>query len=254
MKLIPHQKPKLQLPTFLCDAKINPDLDHDPLLQHMNKLFCCGLIGKAGSGKTSLLVGLIQTKNSRAESVHTLNRCFHHIFVFMPHTSRMSMKNNVFSHLPEDQLFEGVSFENLSAVYERMVESAKKEERSLLIFDDVQSFLKTKEVEVNLLHIIANRRHLRCSIFIVAQNYCKVPKQVRMAFTDVFLFNVTKAQYADVYEELVNTDKHRFQQILAEYKRHVKTEPKAFLYLNVDRAKFFIDWTEVVDDDSEDEI
>jgi GTPase SAR1 family protein len=254
MKLIHHPKPDLQLPTFLCDSKINPDLDCDALLTHLNRYFCCGLVGKAGSGKTSLMVSLLQTPNSKAKGVHTFNKAFHKIYVFMPTTSRQSMKNNVFSELPDNQLFEGVTFENLSEVYEQLVESAKREERSLLVFDDVQSYLKQREIETNLLHVISNRRHLRCSLFVIAQNYTKVPKQIRMAMTDLFTFSVTKQQYKDIFEELVNVDKGQFEEVLKAYKKHVKTvNDKAFLFLHVDSSTFFIDWEEVdLDDDDDD--
>ena len=102
------------------------------------------------------------------------------------------MKQNIFNVLPDDQVFEDVSQDIFSDVYERLLENTENNHKSLLVFDDVQSYLKNKEVEVNLLHIIANRRHLRSSIFIVAQNYNKIPKNIRQSFTDLFLFNVGK--------------------------------------------------------------
>ena len=86
-------------------------------------------------------------------------KVFNKIYVFIPYSSRNSVKNNIFNVLPEDQLFEGVSYEILSEVYDRLLESTENNHKSLLVFDDVQSYLKNKEVEVNLLHIIANRRH-----------------------------------------------------------------------------------------------
>ena len=60
MRLLIHNKPKLKLPEFKVDEPLSKQLD-DPLLSNMNKSFCCGLIGKAGSGKTSLMVSFIQT-------------------------------------------------------------------------------------------------------------------------------------------------------------------------------------------------
>ena len=73
-------------------------------------------------------------------------KVFHKIYVLMPNSSRNSMKNNIFSVLPEDQVFEGVSYEILSEVYDRLLESTENNHKSLLVFDDVQSYLKTKEV------------------------------------------------------------------------------------------------------------
>ena len=245
MRLLIHNKPKLKMPEFKVDEPLSKHLDDDPLLTNMNKSFCCGLIGKAGSGKTSLMVSFIQTSKK-------FKKVFNKIYVFMPNSSRNSMKNNAFNVLPDDQLFEGVSYEILSEVYERLLESTENNHKSLLVFDDVQNYLKTKEVEVNLLHIIANRRHLRCSFFIVAQNYNKIPKNIRQSFTDLFLFNVGKEEYINIFEENVNLSKDDFSKVLTEYRSIKKTESNSFIYIH-DKDKFFINWNEIIEDDENNE-
>ena len=245
MRLLIHNKPKLKMPEFKVDEPLSKHLDDDPLLTNMNKSFCCGLVGKAGSGKTSLMISLIQTPKK-------FKKVFNKIYVFMPNSSRNSMKNNAFSVLPEDQLFEGVSYEILSEVYERLLESTENNHKSLLVFDDVQSYLKNKEVEVNLLHIIANRRHLRCSFFIVAQNYNKIPKNIRQSFTDIFLFNVGKEEYINIFEENINLSKDDFSKVLTEYRSIKKTESNSFIYIH-DKDKFFINWNEIIEDDENNE-
>jgi len=245
MRLLKHNKPKLKMPEFKVDEPLSKHLDDDPLLSNMNKSFCCGLVGKAGSGKNSLMISLIQTPKK-------FKKVFNKIYVFMPNSSRNSMKNNAFSVLPEDQLFEGVSYEILSEVYERLLESTENNHKSLLVFDDVQSYLKNKEVEVNLLHIIANRRHLRCSFFIVAQNYNKIPKNIRQSFTDIFLFNVGKEEYINIFEENINLSKDDFSKVLTEYRSIKKTESNSFIYIH-DKDKFFINWNEIIEDDENNE-
>jgi ABC-type dipeptide/oligopeptide/nickel transport system ATPase component len=212
-------------------------------LKYMNRSFTCGLIGKAGSGKTSLMVAFIQTPKK-------LKKVFNKIYVFMPNSSRQSMKNNIFNVLPEDQLYEGVNFDNLNEVYEKLLESTENKHKSLLVFDDVQSYLKNKEVEVNLLHIIANRRHLRCSIFIVAQNYNKIPKNIRQAFTDMFLFNVGKEEYNNIFEENVNLSKDDFNELLVMYRNIKKEESNSFIYIH-DKDTFFINYNELIEENND---
>ena len=56
------------MPEFKVDEPLSKHLD-DPLLSNMNKSFCCGLIGKAGSGKTSLMVSFIQTPKNLKKSL-----------------------------------------------------------------------------------------------------------------------------------------------------------------------------------------
>ena len=244
MRLLIHNKPKLKLPEFKVDEPLSKHLD-DPLLSNMNKSFCCGLVGKAGSGKTSLMVSFIQTPKY-------FKKVFNKIYVFMPNSSRNSMKNNIFNVLPEDQVFEGVTYEILSDVYERLLENTENGHKSLLVFDDVQSYLKTKEVEVNLLHIIANRRHLRSSIFIIAQNYNKIPKNIRQSFTDLFLFNVSKGEYINIFEENINLSKDNFSIVLKEYSKIKKNESNSFIYIH-DKDKVFINWNELIDEEEDDD-
>ena len=236
-----HNKQKFKMPEFKVDEPLSKHLEDDPLLSNMNKSFCCGLIGKAGSGKTSLMVSFLQTPKK-------FKKVFNKIYVFMPNSSRNSMKKYIFDVLPEEQLFEGVCYEILSEVYERLLESTEDNHKSLLVFDDVQSYLKNKEVEVNLLHIIANRRHLRCSFFIIAQNYNKIPKNIRQSFTDIFLFNVGKEEYINIYEENINLSKDDFSKVLTEYRSIKKTESNSFIYIH-DKDKIFINWNEIIEDE-----
>jgi thymidine kinase len=210
----------------------------------MNKSFITGMIGKGGSGKTSLMTALLQTPQK-------FKKVFHKIYVFMPSSSRASLKNNIFGTLPENQLFEGVNFENLKEVYQNLLENSENDKLSLLIFDDVQSYLKIKEVEQNLLHIINNRRHLRTSIFILAQNYTKIPINIRKVFTDLFLFNISKMEYEKIQEELINLSKTEFKEVLKLYKKEKKVEPHSFLYIH-DYDTIFINWNELIFDDDED--
>ena len=62
MKIIKHNQPKLLKSEFKCDEILSKYLIDDPLLKNMNKSFCCGLVSKAGGGKTTHLTSLIQTR------------------------------------------------------------------------------------------------------------------------------------------------------------------------------------------------
>jgi ABC-type dipeptide/oligopeptide/nickel transport system ATPase component len=243
MKVLKHIPPSLKKPEFKVDEPLSKHLDDDALLKYMNKSFVCGMIGKGGSGKSTLMTSLIQTK-------HKLKKVFHKIYVFMPSSSRSSMKKDIFGQLPDDQLFEGVSFENLKEVYDRLLESSEKGELSLLIFDDVQSYLKKKEVETSLLHIISNRRHLRTSIFILCQNYIKCPLQIRQVFTDTFLFNISKNEYKAIFEEIINVSKNEFQDVIRLYREEKQNDNHSFIYIH-DYDHLFVNWNEIIFDDLE---
>jgi len=238
MNIVKHDIPKLNMPTFKCDVPLSKHLEEDPILKYLNKTFACAVVGKKGSGKTSLLISWLQTP-------HKLKRVFYEIFVWMPKTSRASIKDSIYEKLPEDQLFEGVSFENLKLVYERLKVNSEKGNFSLLIFDDVQSFLKDPEVERNLLHIIANARHLRCCIFIVAQNWNKIPLNIRISMNDIFLFNVSKGEYDKIFDEWLEINDKEFKDVLKLYVKYKNIDPYSFIYIH-EKIKFFINYDEII--------
>ena len=237
MQVIEHKKPILKMPTMLCDTKINDCLDDDPILKNMNKRFICGSISKAGGGKTTQVISFLQTKKK-------MKRIFYQIFLFMPASSRASIKNSIFNKLPEEQLFEGVNIENLNYVYEILKENSENKKFTLLIFDDVQSYLKNTDVEKQLLHIIANSRHLRCCMFILAQNYNKIPQNIRASFTDLFLFNIGKKEYEKIFDENVELDKDEWKDVIKYFNKQKETNEHSFIYIH-EKSKFFVNYDEL---------
>jgi hypothetical protein len=163
----------------------------------------------------------------------------------MPKTSRASIKDSIYDKLPEDQLFEGVTFDNLKLVYDKLKENTKNNNFTLLIFDDVQSFLKDAEVERNLLHLIANARHLKCCIFIIAQNWNKIPKNIRISMNDLFLFNVSKGEYEKIFEEWLEINDNEFKLVLQLYRKYKDDDSHSFIYIH-EKTKFFINYNELI--------
>lgn len=236
-KIIEHIKPNLKMPIMLCDVELSNHLKEDPILKYFNKTFTCGIFGKKGSGKTSLLISWLQTK-------YKFKKVFYQIFVFMPSTSRASIKNSVYDKLPENQLFEGVSFENLEEIYNILKENSSNKKFTLLIFDDVQSFLKNPEIEQNLLHIIQNSRHLRCCVFIIAQNWNKVPANIRNAFNDIILFNISKKEYNKIFEEWLEIDSDEWDEVLNYYRKQKLIDDHSFIFVH-EKNKIFVNFNEI---------
>jgi|GEM_PF-2388965 len=239
MKRKRNNEPTLKLPSFSVDEKIHTRLDKVPLLRHLNKSFACGILGKAGSGKTSIVIGLLNTPN-------LMKKVFDKIFLFMPSNSRASIKNDIFGQLPEEQVYSDLNIDNLIECFEKVEEQSKQNNRSLVIFDDVQQFLKG-ECQDLVTHMVNNRRHNRLSIFIIAQSYKKIPKMVRDAFSDLFLFRLSKEDYDEVFREVVQISNKQWINIMEEFQREMKTKPHTFLYINTSTQSFFINWDEITE-------
>lgn len=246
MQVIHHREPALDKPAFICDGMLHPKLADNPMLRLMNKSFTSLFIGRAGSGKTSLLTSLVSTKTKKGSRYKlSFRKCFDKIFLFMPKTSISSMKNCPFADVPDDQQFETVTVEALESVYAQLLEMKEEGKRALIIMDDCQSQLKLYEVEQRLLHIIANRRHLGASLMIVAQNYNRIPKNIRITATDVFIFNPSPPELEAMGREIIEVSKKQFEGVMQYYRRKRKEDEHSFLYIH-DKATFFVNHDEVV--------
>jgi len=246
MQVIHHKEPKLDKPTFNCDEMLHPKLADNPMLKLMNKSFTSLFIGRAGSGKTSLLTSLISTKTKKGTRYKlSFRNCFDKIFLFMPKTSISSMRDCPFHDIPDDQQFEHVSVESLEHVYDQLLEMKEEGKRALIIMDDCQSQLKQFTVETRLLHIIANRRHLGASLMIVAQNYNKIPKNIRITATDIFIFNPSPPELDAMSREIIEVGKKQFENVMHYYRKKRHEEDHSFLYIH-DKATFFVNYDEVV--------
>jgi DNA replication protein DnaC len=84
--VIQNKEPKLKLPKFNVDTELDERLNDYQLQSLMNKSNFTLFLGRAGSGKTSLMTGLLGTsvKNGGFKKV------FHTVIVFMPSSSRSS--------------------------------------------------------------------------------------------------------------------------------------------------------------------
>jgi hypothetical protein len=227
--------PKLNMPKFSVDTELHKRLNDYEITKLMNKSNFTLFLGKAGSGKTSLMTSFLKTP-------HLFKKVFHQIFVWMPESSRNSMKDSFFDkYLPPNQLFNEVNLENLQGAYDEAMENKNEGYRTLFIFDDVQRYFKG-ECEKLLLHIINNRRHSMLNLFFCCQTYNSIPRQVRQGLTDLFLFRINKTEMENIFTEQIETHKDKFNEILEK----CYIEPHSFMYINTSSGRIFSNWNEIV--------
>jgi GTPase SAR1 family protein len=214
---------------FSVDHRLHPKLEKYEVMSLLNKSNFTLVLGKPGSGKSSLVTSMLKNKK-------LLKKVYNHIFFFCPKNSRLSIKGDFWGKsLPEDQICDTLDYESLNSVYDRIRDYAEEGENSLIIFDDVQAHLKQKDVQRLFLNMVANRRHLRLSLFLLCQNYTTIPKQVRLNLTNLFVFKVSKAQLATIFQEQLECMHESFEEIV----RNVYNEPHDFLFLDVPTQRLF---------------
>jgi len=237
-----NESPPLKKPSFLCDTKLHNKLDSYEATALINRSQFTVFLGKPGSGKTSLMVSLLDTPQ-------LFKKCFHRIIVFMPSHSRGSLKNNIFEQLPEEQLYDRLDAEAINNVFDQIESNADDGMFTLIILDDVQQNLKDKYVAKKLLEIVANRRHLKTSVWLLAQTYKSIPRQIRQVITNLFVFKINKTEMENIFTEQVELFKEHFQRIL----NKSYTDPHQYLFIDTGSQRLFRGFDEILlEDESSD--
>jgi thymidine kinase len=200
-------KPDLGHIHMNCDNIIHEKLTKYPMVSEAFSTSSFNIIcGRMGSGKTSLLTSLVK---------RVFKKCFETIYVFMPSNSRASIENDIYGkNLPEDQLFDTLTLENITKVYEELQENSKEKYNSLLIIDDFQVALKDPEILKVLQKIVTKMRHLRTTTFLLQQNFQALAKPLRELASNLIIFNLGKSQLEKVFEEVIQLHKDKYYKII----------------------------------------
>ena len=226
--------PILKKPKFTVDGELHKKLNDYEISSLMNKHNFTLFLGKSGSGKSTLLISLLQSPS-------LFKGVYHNIILFCPPNSRASIKDDFWSVLPDEQIYDELNYDNLLEAYELAQANACEGFRTLIILDDVQKNLKG-ECEKLLLHMNNNRRHSSLSIWLCCQNYKSIPAQVRMGLTGLFLFKIAKKEMENIFDEQVEINEKIFKQILDISFRKVHD----FLFIDSNTKRIFEKWDEIL--------
>jgi GTPase SAR1 family protein len=232
-----NAEPPLKKPSFVVDGKLADKLDDYEITKLMNKHTFSLFLGRAGSGKSTLLISLLQ-------SPKMFKKVYHNIILFCPPNSRASIKNDFWSVLPEEQVYDDLTVETLAEAYAIAQENASEGYKTLIVLDDVQKNLKGA-CEKLLLHMVNNRRHAGLSIWLAAQTYKSIPRQVRQGLTSLFIFKIQKGEMKTIFEEQVEIGEKVYHDILdLSYKN-----AHDFIFIDANTQRIFINWDEVIIND-----
>ena len=209
---------------FSCDDK---DESIPPPLPQMLNFFML-ICGRPGSGKTSLILNLVAKRGK------LYNKKFDRVYIFSP--SLMTMSNNPFKDLPEEQLHTELTEENLSTTLEEIKESSEK---ILFILDDVVNDMKKSAgIQTLLSKMLMNRRHLTgaggsTSFIITSQVYNKIPAPIRKTASHIIIYHTkNKKELETIYDELIIVPLKDFYEIL----KYCFDKKHHFVYIDVDKS------------------
>ena len=222
LKIIPYQIDKN-------DQKLPQLMREDVIPRHPFRMLNSGA---SGSGKSMLVLNLLQRKNFMKDF-------FDEIFLFSP-TARGDQIQQLLD-LSEDNICDELNdsgIEQLDYVFEKQNELVEEmgylnSPKVLIIFDDVISsprFMNSNTFK----RCFIQGRHINLSVIINTQKYHAIPRTMRLNCTDVAFFPSSQSEVARIAEEFTPPSKtvKQFTTLI----NYATSEPYNFLYINT-RAK-----------------
>jgi len=224
--------PNMKLAQFNCDGGLHEKLNKYPFTQLFNRHQSTLILGKAGQGKTSLILSLFSSNR-------LLKKVYDCVILFQPYSSRDSIKEGdaIFDVLPEEQLFPELTEETLEEAVDIIDECAGEGLNSVIILDDVSASLKDKGVEKELKRLNWNKRHRKLSFFFLSQSYYAVVKDVRKMFNYIIVFKVAPMELKVIIEE--NLQGNYDKKIINELAKMVFDKKFNYLLINCDTGELY---------------
>lgn len=219
----------LKPPVMVCDKIIHEQIP-SPLPNTAHYLVSCG---PPRSGKTSALISMLTQTSPRLYA-----KAYHQVLVIMPKSSLESLKNNPFAGLKDEQIQHELNETTLAKVAEMAEKMQKKDKFTLLYVDDMAAHLKDASNLKAWNNLINNRRHLRLSIWCIAQTYKSIPLSNRRTITHMLMFKPNNRKEGEaVCDELIMMPPAEWEA----YVSHAfgSGEPHSFLFLDVDKQAVY---------------
>lgn len=230
-----NKSPDLPMCHMNCDEPLHKKLDDYELTKFLNCHTTTLLLGKPKSGKSHLLQSFFRSSK-------VFKKVFHNVYVFRPEESRNTVKDDIFDNLPETQQYNELNADTLNEVMAKIRPEALQGFNSCIIFDDMASKLKNNSTIQLFKELIFNRRHLRCSVFVLVQTWKSIPRELRKSFTNMFIFRVGKAELKDIFDEAIELD----NQYLVPISNLVYDKQFNYLFLNLDAKRIFKNFDEII--------
>lgn len=207
-----EQEAKLPVDKSLLDSS-DHRLVHGPLFPSCLR---CLIVGSSGSGKTNLMLNLLQHRNGlRYDNVYLISKS-----LFQPKYENLK---KVFDFVPE------VGYYCYDCI-EEVPDPDKCKPNSIIIFDDVSS---TNEANAKLRAYFSTSRHRNNSTFLLVQSYSRIPKLlIRDNSNFIILFKQDALNVHHTYQDYLASDlQHkRFQEVCS----YCWKDPYGFLVIDTE--------------------
>ena len=216
----------IHIPTFAVDRSLGDHIPH-PLPQQAH---FAAFVGPPRSGKTSLSTALLAQDEPRIYS-----GVFDRVYLIIPAASAASMDDSPFAN--HKRMYHELTDELLSAILEDVGRVSAENRNSLIIIDDFQSELKNTDLRKSLERMIANRRHLRLTVWIITQTFKSLPLSTRKMISHLFMFRPSNRRETEsIRDELIMMDRRVFSEMI-EHTFQSGGDPHTFMFIDVANGK-----------------
>jgi len=155
------------------------------------------------------------------------------------------MDDNIFSKLPDNQIFDELTGEVLDEIIER-AKAREEGDKIAIIIDDCAASLKNSSVQKSLKQISCNKRHLGIyATFILSQTWKSVPFEVRRLYDNIVVFKVSPDEMESMFIETLPQYKDYSQAI----QKMVYNKPHEYLVINTGSGRLFKKFDEIIIND-----
>ena len=234
-----NSKPNLEICKMSCDKPLHEKLNKYEMTKTcLNKNHTSILVGKPRQGKSSLIWSWFKSKSM-------MKKCYNTVFYICPANSMSSMGDeNIFSKLPEDQIFHELNGEILDEIIER-AKNREEGDKICIIIDDMASELKVSSTQKLLKQIAMNKRHLGIYSFIMSQTFFSIPKEVRRLADNWIIFKVGKDEMENIFTEILP----QYKPISEDIQKIVYDKPHEYLVVNCESGRLFKKFDELIIND-----
>ena len=233
--------PEIKAYNFSCDDVIDKNIP-PPLPGSNEGWMRMAIIGKSGSGKTSIVRAL--TERTGKNQIYC--KRFSNVYYLSPSIKTMDKKPK----LAEENFYTDL-VNDLPTIMDRIQHEEDREGRNLIIMDDISHQLKQGGQDI-VKQLFQNNRHLgrpllneegeqiesgAVSTIIIAQRLNNLPRHIRSQITHWIIFDPrhTKSELETIFNELIHCDKNIFNKILD----RTFNKKYNFLFIDTNKSKIY---------------
>lgn len=192
--------------------------------------FSIYIIGKPGSGKTTIIKSLLLSDNAFFQKFNFIILC--------------SPSSEEYSHLIEgERLFTSLNLDMITLNINKINRMKIEKRNTLIILDDCIADIKEKHKDRRLEKLFFNRRHIMdngiISLIITSQKYTMLPAKYRSNINFLIGFQINPSDCKKICEELIVTiEKSRFNTLL----KHVCQEEHKFFIIDINHQLLYLNF------------